>query len=66
MEVLAAAPILESRELVFDRYGPYVVIFNADGAAVPVFLASGEWVGEATSADLIGPLIDAFENGGAR
>ncbi|MER7111910.1 hypothetical protein [Streptomyces sp. NPDC000229] len=54
------------RELIFDRYGPYVVIFNADRDAVPVFLASGEWVGEAPSADLIGPLIDAYENGGTR
>ncbi|MEU0276556.1 hypothetical protein [Streptomyces sp. NPDC006307] len=66
LEVLAAAPIPVPRELVFDRYGPYVVIFNADRDAVPVFLASGEWVGEAPSADLIGPLIDAYENGGAR
>ncbi|RST19587.1 hypothetical protein E2C00_00650 [Streptomyces sp. WAC05374] len=65
-EVLAAAPIPVPRELVFDRYGQYAVIFNADRDAVPVFLASGEWVGGATSADLVGPLIDAFENGGAR
>ncbi|MFG3510640.1 hypothetical protein ACGF5F_34660 [Streptomyces sp. NPDC047821] len=55
LEVLAAAPIPVPRELVFDRYGQYAVIFNADRDAVPVFLASGEWVGEATSADLIGP-----------
>ncbi|WP_236247004.1 hypothetical protein [Streptomyces sp. CC210A] len=66
LKVLAAAPIPVPRELVFDRYGRYVVIFNADRDAVPVFLASGEWVGEAASADLIGPLIDAYENGGGR
>jgi hypothetical protein len=66
LEILAAAPIPVPRELVFDRYGPYVVIFNADRDAVPVFHASGAWVGEAASADLIGPLIDAYEHGSAR
>ncbi|GGU60859.1 hypothetical protein [Streptomyces lavendofoliae] len=66
LEVLAAAPIPVPCGLVFDRYGPYVVIFNADRDAVPVFLASGAWVGEAASADLIGPLTDAYENGDAR
>lgn len=66
LKVLTPAPVCGPPELVFDRYGLYVVIFNTDRDAVPVFLASGEWVGEAASADLIGPLIDAYENGGAR
>jgi hypothetical protein len=66
LEILAAAPIPVPRELVFDRYGPYVVIFNADSEAVPVFLSTGEWVGEATSGDLIRSVITAYENGSAR
>ncbi|CAL9676642.1 hypothetical protein SUDANB105_07939 [Streptomyces sp. enrichment culture] len=66
LEILAAAPIPVPHELVFDRYGAYVVIFDADRDSVPVFLASGEWVGEAASAETIGLLIDAYENGGPR
>ncbi|MFB7918073.1 hypothetical protein [Streptomyces sp. NPDC056061] len=41
-------------------------MFDADRDQVPVFTASGRWVGEAASPDAIGALIDDFENGGPR
>ncbi|MBQ0867366.1 hypothetical protein [Streptomyces sp. RK75] len=66
MEVLEAAPAPVLYDLVLERYGIYVVVFNADHDAVPVFTSSGRWVGEASSPDAIGTLIDSFENGGPR
>ncbi|GGO98683.1 hypothetical protein [Wenjunlia tyrosinilytica] len=64
LEVLAAAPLRTLREMVLDRYGPYLVVFDADTGTVPVFTENGAWVGEAASPDTIGDLIDAHENGG--
>lgn len=52
--------------MVLDRYGDYVVIFDADTDAVPVFTAYGTWVGLADNPDAIAHLIDIHErvNGG--
>ncbi len=66
LEVLEAAPAPVLYDLVLERYGIYVVVFDADRDAVPVFTVSGRWVGEAASPDAIGALIDSFENGGMR
>lgn len=35
-------------DLVLERYGNYVVVFDADRDQVPVFTKHGKWVGEAT------------------
>ncbi|MDX2521649.1 hypothetical protein PV728_43845 [Streptomyces europaeiscabiei] len=66
LEVLATAPARALQEMVLDRYGDYVVVFDADTDAVPVFTALGQWVGEAESPDTIGTLIEIHErvNGG--
>ncbi|MDX3458801.1 hypothetical protein PV396_43960 [Streptomyces sp. ME02-8801-2C] len=66
LEVLAPAPARALQELVLDRYGDYIVVFDADTDAVPVFNAHGQWVGTAESPDAIGSLIDTHEraNGG--
>ncbi|MFH9968374.1 hypothetical protein ACH4PR_44940 [Streptomyces mirabilis] len=66
LEVLATAPARALREMVLDRYGDYVVVFDADTDAVPVFTALGQWVGMAESPDTIGTLIEIHErvNGG--
>ncbi|MEU4655066.1 hypothetical protein AB0G32_14200 [Streptomyces sp. NPDC023723] len=66
LEVLATTPARALQEMVFDRYGDYVVVFDADTDAVPVFTAQGQWVGEAESPDTIGTLIEIHErvNGG--
>ncbi|MGW2612820.1 hypothetical protein ACWC4A_52535 [Streptomyces mirabilis] len=69
LEVLPAPPVPLLHDMVLDRYGKYVVVFNADadadadiGAdAVPVFTATGEWVGHAASPDAIEVLIDIHE-----
>jgi hypothetical protein len=45
LEVLETALVPVLREMVLDRYGDYVVIFNADTDTVPVFTAHGQWVG---------------------
>jgi hypothetical protein len=52
--------------MVLDRYGDYVVVFDADTDAVPVFTALGQWGGTAESSDTIGTLIEIHErvNGG--
>ncbi|MCF3105390.1 hypothetical protein IPZ58_27930 [Streptomyces roseoverticillatus] len=63
LEVLEAAPASVLSDLVLDRYGIYVVVFDGRDQ-VPVFTASGRWVGEAASPDAIGALIDTWENGG--
>lgn len=64
LEVLATAPARALQEMVLDRYGDYVVVFDAD--TVPVFTALGQWVGTAESPDTIGTLIEIHEhvNGG--
>lgn len=66
LEVLATAPARALKEMVLDRYGDYVVVFDADTDAVPVFTALGQWVGRAESPDAIGTLIEIHErvNGG--
>ncbi|MGV9342929.1 hypothetical protein [Streptomyces sp. NPDC003688] len=66
LEVLDTALIPVLREMVLDRYGDYVVIFDADIDAVPVFTAHGQWVGVADNPDAIAYLIDIHErvNGG--
>ncbi|WP_331759417.1 hypothetical protein [Streptomyces sp. NBC_01579] len=62
MEVLAAAPSRALHDMVLDRYGPYLVVFDADIDTVLVFTENGAWVGEAASPDAIADLIDAYEN----
>ncbi|UDM05580.1 hypothetical protein [Streptomyces longhuiensis] len=66
LEVLATAPARALQEMVLDRYGDYVVVFDADTDAVPVFTSSGHWVGMAESPDIVGTLIEIHErvNGG--
>ncbi|MEU9321469.1 hypothetical protein [Streptomyces sp. NPDC048295] len=70
LEVLDTALIPVLGEMVLDRYGDYVVIFDADTDTdqVPVFTASGQWVGLADNPDAITTLIDIYErvNGGDR
>ncbi|MGW7649553.1 hypothetical protein [Streptomyces bobili] len=66
LEVLATAPARALQEMVLDRYGDYVVVFDADTDTVPVFTALGQWVGLADNPDAITTLIDIHErvNGG--
>jgi hypothetical protein len=66
LEVLATAPARALQEMVLDRYGDYVVVFDANTDAVPVFTALGQWVGMAESPDAISTLIEIHErvNGG--
>ncbi|MFD8651003.1 hypothetical protein [Streptomyces mirabilis] len=61
LKVLATAPARALKEMVLDRYGDYVVVFDADTDAVPVFTALGQWVGMAESPDTIGTLIEIHE-----
>ncbi|MFD5098302.1 hypothetical protein [Streptomyces albidochromogenes] len=63
LEVLEAAPAPVLYDLVLERFGTYVVVFNADRDQVPVFTTSGRWVGEAANPDAIGDLIDTYEEG---
>ncbi|MER6160882.1 hypothetical protein ABT147_36065 [Streptomyces sp. NPDC001868] len=66
LEVLAPAPARALQEMVLDRYGDYIVVFDADTETVPVFTAGGQWVGTAENPDAIGRLIEIHErvNGG--
>ncbi|MDT3728763.1 hypothetical protein ROS62_29390 [Streptomyces sp. DSM 41972] len=61
LEVLDTALIPALGEMVLDRYGDYVVIFDADTDTVPVFTAQGQWVGLAANPDTIATLIDIHE-----
>ncbi|MFJ4007724.1 hypothetical protein ACIPWL_30325 [Streptomyces sp. NPDC090023] len=61
LEVLDTALVPVLGEMVLDRYGDYVVIFDADTDAVPVFTAHGAWVGLADNPDAITTLIDIHE-----
>ncbi|MQY40466.1 hypothetical protein SRB17_84990 [Streptomyces sp. RB17] len=66
LEVLATAPARALQEMVLDRFGDYIVVFDADTDAVPVFTALGQWVGMAAHPDAISTLIENHErvNGG--
>ncbi|MEU2602810.1 hypothetical protein ABZ669_38090 [Streptomyces hirsutus] len=59
LEVLEATPAPVLYDLVLERWGNYVAVFDADHDAVPVFTAFGHWVGEAANPDAICDLIDA-------
>ncbi|MCL3998153.1 hypothetical protein [Streptomyces lavenduligriseus] len=61
LEVLDTALVPVLREMVLDRYGDYVVIFDGDTDAVPVFTVHGQWVGLADNPDAIATLIDIHE-----
>lgn len=63
LEVLDAAPAPVLYDLVLERWGSYVAVFDAGRETVPVFTTTGRWVGEAASPDAIGALIDAAKNG---
>ncbi|MFJ8028420.1 hypothetical protein [Streptomyces sp. NPDC096311] len=66
LEVLDTALLPVLREMVIDRYADYVVVFDGDYDQVPVFTASGRWVGLADNPDAIATLIDNDQrvNGG--
>ncbi|MGW4750525.1 hypothetical protein ACWEPR_38160, partial [Streptomyces sp. NPDC004290] len=67
LEVLEAAPTTHLLyDLVLERWGTYVAVFDADRDQVPVFTVSGRWVGEAANPDAISDLIDAYEEGDPR
>lgn len=66
LEVLEVAPASVPYDLVLERFGGYVAVFDADRDTVPVFTVSGRWVGEAASPDAISDLIDAYEEGDLR
>ncbi|MEU9061692.1 hypothetical protein AB0D13_23235 [Streptomyces sp. NPDC048430] len=61
LDVLEAAP-LPDRGMVLERYGSYLVIFDADRDQVPVFTTDGTWVGEAATPSAVGEQIAAFEH----
>ncbi|MFJ1789586.1 hypothetical protein ACIOML_35415 [Streptomyces anulatus] len=62
IDVLDAAPLTALGATVLERYGTYVLVFDAERDEVPVFTTTGRWVGEAATPDTIGHLIHAFEN----
>ncbi|WP_051820215.1 hypothetical protein [Streptomyces sp. NRRL S-920] len=61
LEVLDTALLPVLGEMVLDRYGHYIVVFDAGTDTVPVFTASGQWVGLADNPDAITRLIDIHE-----
>ncbi|MFE0776779.1 hypothetical protein [Streptomyces sp. NPDC058861] len=64
LELLAPTPARHLADMVLDRYGPYLVIFDPDTDSVPVFTETGAWVGTAEHADAVTDLIHAHETGG--
>ncbi|MFF2236331.1 hypothetical protein [Streptomyces anulatus] len=62
IDVLDTAPLTTLGATVLERYGTYVLVFDADRDEVPVFTTTGRWVAEAATPDAIGHLIHAFEN----
>ncbi|WP_411078349.1 hypothetical protein [Streptomyces sp. cmx-10-25] len=46
---------------VLERYGPYVSYLDADTETVPVWTETGAWVGVAESLDVLGQLLEAYE-----
>ncbi|ROQ23237.1 hypothetical protein EDD98_7687 [Streptomyces sp. PanSC19] len=63
LELLAPAPARHLAEMVLDRYGSYLVVFDPDVDTVPVFTETGTWVGTAEHTDAITDLIHAHESG---
>ncbi|MFJ6785244.1 hypothetical protein [Streptomyces yangpuensis] len=63
LELLAPAPARDLADMVLDRYGPYLVVFDPAVDTVPVFTEAGTWVGTAEHADAITDLIHAHETG---
>ncbi|MER8233151.1 hypothetical protein [Streptomyces sp. NPDC094049] len=63
LELLAPAPTRHLADMVLDRYGPYVVVFDPETDAVPVFTETGLWVGTAEHPDAITRLIHTHETG---
>ncbi|MFH8581747.1 hypothetical protein [Streptomyces zaomyceticus] len=61
LEILDTALLPVLRDMVLDRYGDYVVIFDADRDQVPVFTPYGVWVGLADTRETIATLIDIHE-----
>ncbi|MEV6806536.1 hypothetical protein [Streptomyces sp. NPDC051132] len=66
LEILDTALVPVLREMMLDRYGDYVVIFDAGTDPLPVFTAHGTWVGLADYPAAIATLIDIHKrvNGG--
>lgn len=62
IDVLDTAPLTTLGATAVERYGNYVVVFDADRNEVPVFTTAGRWVGETTTPGSIGHLIRAFKN----
>ncbi|MCX4919917.1 hypothetical protein [Streptomyces sp. NBC_00687] len=66
LEVIESTPLAAAYELVLERWGHYVSVFDADCDEVAVFTVDGTWVGEAANPDTIQDLIDAHEDGDSR
>ncbi|MFJ3973463.1 hypothetical protein ACIPYR_35715 [Streptomyces parvus] len=62
VDILDVAPLTTVSGTVLERYGNYVLVFDADRNEVPVFTTADRWVGEAATPEGIGHLIRAFEN----
>ncbi|MFC9183356.1 hypothetical protein ACFTZJ_22105 [Streptomyces globisporus] len=62
VDIVDVAPLTSLSGTVLERYGNYLLVFDADRDEVPVFTTAGRWVGEATTPESIGHLIHAFEN----
>jgi hypothetical protein len=58
LEVLDTALLPVLSDMALDRYAHYVVVFDGESDQVPVFTASGRWVGLADNPDAIATLID--------
>ncbi|MFI9297511.1 hypothetical protein [Streptomyces gardneri] len=63
LELLLPAPTRHPADMVLDRYGPYLVVFDPGVHTVPVFTEAGTWVGTAEDPDAINDLIHAHETG---
>ncbi|MFC7796224.1 hypothetical protein [Streptomyces cinereoruber] len=59
--LLAPAPAMDLAEMVLDRYGPYICVFDPETDTVPVFTETGAWIGTAKNPDSITDLIHAYE-----
>ncbi|MFC8793358.1 hypothetical protein [Streptomyces cinereoruber] len=63
LELLAPAPARHLTEMVLNRYGSYLVIFDPEVDTIPVFTEAGTWVGTAEHSDAITDLIHTHETG---